>query len=81
MAQPDLATVDLSQPVDLRPEVPECPPLGALSSDPPALGDLTGKRCDYRCWGKGTLYNLCGADRYQYCLREGWFAPCQVITP
>lgn len=54
-----------------------CPPPGATSDNPPALGDLAGQPCDYRCWGRGAVYNRCGSGRWQFCLPEGAFADCQ----
>lgn len=91
LAQPDPGPADLASPVDLAlpldlamaPDLAlplgTCPPLGASANDPPELGNLSSKQCDYACWGAGVIFNLCDEGRYQYCLPSGHFAPCQSI--
>jgi len=56
-----------------------CPPSGASPANPPSQGDRDGETCGYSCWGKGTIYNICGTDKWQFCLPSGHFAPCQDI--
>jgi hypothetical protein len=80
------AGADLAAGIDLVPVVPDlghvkgwCPPEGTSAASPPELGDLVAQKCDYDCWGRGTLYNMCGIDQYQFCLHSGVFAPCQFI--
>jgi len=76
----DLALpLDLSTAPDLALPLGSCPPLGASPNDPPEMGNLSSKPCDYACWGAGTIYNVCDDDMYQYCLPSGHFAPCQLI--
>jgi hypothetical protein len=54
-----------------------CPPAGASAATPPSLGPLDAQPCDRSCWGQGTIYNVCGAGKWQFCLSSGFFAPCQ----
>lgn len=64
----------------LSPVVPtdvRCPPTKTTAAHPPSLGDLAGLSCSYSCWGRGSLYNRCGAGRWQFCLPKGAFAACE----
>jgi hypothetical protein len=54
-----------------------CPPAGASTAAPSSLGSLDGQACGYACWGQGTIYNVCAAGKWQFCLAQGHFAPCQ----
>ncbi|MCC6750232.1 MAG: hypothetical protein IT371_21375 [Deltaproteobacteria bacterium] len=60
---------------------PSCPAKAPEGSPRPELGDLAGKACDYACWGKGTLPNVCGTRRWQFCLPSGVFAECTPSEP
>jgi hypothetical protein len=61
-----------------KPAGPTCPPPGTSFNLPPKLGDLDGQPCDYGCWGKGSLYNQCGSNKWQFCGPHGAFYPCQT---